>query len=89
MDEKFKPSINAEFLVSGDDQKNIEEQMMKKNIGDIERIVRVVVGAIIISLAFWGLKTPWAYLGIIPIATGLSGWCPPYAMLGISTCKVK
>jgi hypothetical protein len=42
---------------------------MKRNIGGIERIVRVVVGAIIISLAFWGLKTPWAYLGIIPIVT--------------------
>jgi hypothetical protein len=62
---------------------------MKRNIGGIERIVRVVVGFIIISLAFWGLKTPWAYLGIIPIATGLIGWCPPYALLGISTCKVK
>jgi hypothetical protein len=62
---------------------------MKKNIGGIERIVRVVVGVFIISLAFWGLKTSWAYLGIIPIATGFIGWCPPYALLGISTCKVK
>ena len=62
---------------------------MKSNIGGIERIVRVVVGGIIISLAFWGPKTLWAYLGIIPIATGLTGWCPPYALLGISTCKVK
>lgn len=62
---------------------------MKSNIGGIERIVRVVVGGIIISLAFWGPKTLWAYLGIIPIATGLIGWCPPYALLGISTCKVK
>lgn len=60
---------------------------MKKNIGNPERIIRIVAGLAIISLAFWGPQSPWAYLGIVPLATGLIGWCPPYAMLGISTCK--
>lgn len=60
---------------------------MKKNVGSIERIIRIIAGIAILSLAFVGPKSPWAYLGIIPLATGLIGWCPPYALLGISTCK--
>ncbi len=60
---------------------------MKKNIGNVERGVRIAAGLLILSLAFWGPQSPWAYLGIIPLMTGLTGWCPPYALLGISTCK--
>jgi hypothetical protein len=60
---------------------------MKKNIGSVERIIRVIAGIAILSLAFVGPQSPWAYLGIIPLATGLIGWCTPYALLGISTCK--
>lgn len=60
---------------------------MKKNIGGVERFIRVLVGIGIMSLAFVGPKTPWAYLGIVPVLTGLIGWCPPYAIMGISTCK--
>ncbi len=58
---------------------------MKKNIGNAERIVRVVIGLAILSLAFIGPKSPWAYLGVLPILTGAVGWCPPYTLLGIST----
>ncbi len=60
---------------------------MKKNIGAVERVIRILAGLGIMSLAFIGPKTPWAYLGVVPLLTGLTGWCPPYAMLGISTCK--
>lgn len=60
---------------------------MKQNIHNIERAVRVVAGLAIVSLVFVGPQTPWAWLGLLPVATGLIGWCPPYAMLGISTCK--
>jgi hypothetical protein len=60
---------------------------MKKNVGSIERIIRIIAGIAILSLAFAGPRSPWAYLGIILLATGLLGWCPPYALLGISTCK--
>jgi hypothetical protein len=60
---------------------------MKKNIGSTERIIRVVVGAVVLSLAFWGPRSPWAYLGLLPVITGLIGYCPPYAWLGISTIR--
>jgi hypothetical protein len=60
---------------------------MQQNIHNIERVVRVVAGLAIVSLVFVGPQTPWGWLGLVPIATGLSGWCPPYALLGISTCK--
>ncbi len=60
---------------------------MTKNVATIERIVRAVVGIGIIGLAFVGSRTPWAYLGIIPFLTSIIVFCPPYALLGIKTCK--
>jgi len=60
---------------------------MKKNIGGIERIIRVIAGLGVLALVFVGPETKWGYLGIVLIATGLIGWCPPYQLLGISTCK--
>lgn len=60
---------------------------MSVNIGTIERIVRVIVGVVILSLTVLGPRSPWAYFGIIPILTGLSGWCPLYSVFGISTRK--
>ncbi|MGD0886920.1 MAG: DUF2892 domain-containing protein [Thermodesulfovibrionales bacterium] len=60
---------------------------MKKNIGSAERIIRGLAGLGIISLVFVGPHSPWGYLGIIPLATAFVGWCPPYALLRISTCK--
>ncbi|MCB9072269.1 MAG: DUF2892 domain-containing protein [Bdellovibrionaceae bacterium] len=62
---------------------------MKKNIHPIERVVRVVLGLFLCSLAFWGPQSYWFLLGIIPVLTGFMGWCPPYAMLGMSTCPKK
>lgn len=62
---------------------------MKKNIHPIERAVRVIVGLVLISMAFIGPANLWFLLGIFPILTGLSGWCPPYQLLGISTCSLK
>ena len=59
---------------------------MKKNVHPVERAIRIVVGLILTSMAFIGPANPWFLLGLIPLATGLLGWCPPYAMLGISTC---
>jgi hypothetical protein len=60
-----------------------------KNEHAIERVIRVVGGAGILSLAFVGPQSPWAYLGIIPMATGLMGSCPMYTLFGFSTCPVK
>ena len=62
---------------------------MNKNIHPIERVIRVVVGIILVTMAFVGPANPWFLLGIIPVLTGLIGWCPPYALFGISTCKTK
>lgn len=59
---------------------------MKKNIHKIERIVRVVAGIGLTACAFIGPENKLFLLGLIPVATGLLGWCPPYALLGISTC---
>ena len=60
---------------------------MKQNIHNIERIVRILLGLIILSLVFIGPESFWGLLGLVPIATGLIGWCPPYHLLGISTFK--
>jgi O-antigen ligase len=60
---------------------------MTKNIGGIERIVRTVAGLILIALAATGTVGLWGWLGLVPLATGLIGWCPPYSLLGINTCQ--
>jgi O-antigen ligase len=60
---------------------------MTKNIGGIERIVRIVAGLILIALAATGTVGLWGWLGLVPMATGLMGWCPPYSLLGINTCQ--
>ena len=62
---------------------------MTSNIGTIERVIRAVVGLAILSLYFVGPQSNWALLGLIPLFTAIIGWCPPYAMLGINTCKRK
>ena len=59
---------------------------MTVNIHPFERLARIILGAALVSLAFWGPANPWFLLGAIPLITGLIGWCPPYALLGFSTC---
>lgn len=61
--------------------------MACKNIGSTDRIIRIVIGIILISLVFVGPQTLWGWLGLIPLATGLLGWCGLYTLLGINTCK--
>jgi hypothetical protein len=56
------------------------------NEGTIDRVIRVAAGAVILSLAFVGPQTPWGYVGVIPLLTGLVGFCPIYKLFGISTC---
>jgi len=60
---------------------------MKTNIGMIDRILRIIVGAVLISLVFFGPQTPWGYIGIIPLVTAFVGFCPAYRLLGICTRK--
>jgi hypothetical protein len=62
---------------------------MTQNIGNIERIIRIVGGLVLIALAATSTVGVWGWLGLMPLATGLVGWCPPYSLLGINTCKNK
>jgi hypothetical protein len=62
---------------------------MTRNEGTLDRAVRVLGGLAILSLAFIGPKTAWAYLGIIPVITGSLGYCPAYSLFGINTCGLR
>lgn len=62
---------------------------MKRNEGSLDRGLRIGAGVALIGLAVSGLLGPWAYIGVVPLATGLMGWCPLYSMLGIKTCKMR
>lgn len=61
---------------------------MVTNIHPVERILRVVLGLALLSQVFMGLNNAWFLLGVVPLFTGLLGWCPPYALLGINTCQL-
>ena len=60
---------------------------MKSNVGGIDRIARIVIGAVLVILAATGKVGVWGWIGLLPLATGALGWCPPYSLLGINTCK--
>ena len=62
---------------------------MNKNVGNTERVIRIGGGLILVVLAASGTVGLWGYLGLLPMVTGVIGWCPPYAMLGINTCAKK
>lgn len=62
---------------------------MKQNVGGIDRGLRIVVGLVLVALAATGTVGWWGWLGLIPLATGLVGWCPPYALFGWRTCKTR
>ena len=65
------------------------EKILPKNEHTVERVLRVVVGLVLLSLVFVGPKTAWGLIGIVPLATGLLGSCPLYTLFGISTCRRK
>lgn len=62
---------------------------MNRNVGQIDRTLRIVLGLVLLGLAFTGHYTPWTWLGVLPLVTGLIGWCPPYSLLGINAGKAK
>ena len=61
--------------------------MFKTNVGSLDRLVRVVLGVILIALVFVGPQTPWGWIGLVPLATGLLRTCPLYSLIGINTCR--
>ena len=58
-----------------------------KNIGTVDRALRVLIGLGLIASAFVGPQTPWGWIGVVPLVTALVGWCPLYTLIGIKTCK--
>ncbi|GAA5097904.1 YgaP family membrane protein [Wohlfahrtiimonas larvae] len=61
--------------------------MMKKNIGTTDMVIRFIVGLFLLSLIFWGPKTLWGLVGLVPILAGAIRFCPFYTLFGINTCK--
>ncbi|MGD2153956.1 MAG: DUF2892 domain-containing protein [Gemmatimonadales bacterium] len=64
----------------------MESRVIPRNEHAIDRILRIVVGIGLLAVAFVGPKTPWGYLGVLPLLTGLAGFCPGYRLFGINTC---
>lgn len=62
---------------------------MNANVGGIDKIARIGVGAALLGLAATGTVGAWGWIGIVPLATGLMGWCPLYPLLGLNTCPAK
>ena len=62
---------------------------MKANVGGIDRILRIVVGLVLIGLAVSGTVGAWGYIGIVPILTGFFRFCPAYLPFGINSCSTK
>jgi hypothetical protein len=62
---------------------------MKINVGQTDKVLRILVGVGLLSLAFMGPKTLFGYVGLIPLLTGLVGYCPLYTVLGLNTCSSK
>ena len=63
--------------------------MSLKNEGTIDRALRVVFGLVVLSLVFVGPQTAWGWVGLVPLVTGLVGFCPLYSVLGINTCSIR
>lgn len=60
--------------------------MFKLNVGGIDRVLRIVLGLVLIALVFVGPQTPWGWIGLVPLFTGLLRTCPLYTLIGLSTC---
>ena len=60
---------------------------MNKNVGTLDRTLRIGVGLALVALAATGIAGPWGWIGIVPLATGMLGWCPAYTLFGLKTCQ--
>ena len=61
--------------------------MANANVGNADRIFRILVGLMLIALVFVGPQTAWGWIGLVPLFTGLFRWCPAYSLIGVSTCR--
>ena len=61
------------------------------NVGGIDRLLRILIGAALVGVTAVGpwseMLSPWGYIGLIPLVTGLIGYCPAYPLIGLNTAK--
>ncbi len=78
------------------DENGKEDRVMRANVGAIDRLLRIIVGVVLLlmtpqigALAGFplGVSTMWGWIGVVPLLTGLFSFCPAYSLLGISSCK--
>ncbi|MBT2772675.1 DUF2892 domain-containing protein [Halomonas sp. ISL-60] len=62
---------------------------MSRNVGGIDKILRILIGIALIVLALTGTIGVWGWIGVLPLATGLFSFCPAYRLIGFKTCKTK
>ncbi|MDR0736948.1 MAG: DUF2892 domain-containing protein [Zoogloeaceae bacterium] len=62
---------------------------MRNNVGSLDRALRVIVGLVLVALAATDVVGWWGWLGALPLATGLTGYCAAYSLLGVRTCPLK
>jgi len=68
-----------------------QENTMEKNVGSVDKTLRIVAGLAILSLLFLleGASRWWGLIGLVPLLTGLFSYCPAYRLLGLNTCPLK
>jgi hypothetical protein len=59
--------------------------LLKNNVGKVDRIIRVILGALLIGNVFFALQHPIGWIGVILVLTGIAGICPLYSLLGLNT----
>jgi len=62
---------------------------MKENVGGMDKWIRILAGALFVGLALTGAIGAWGWLGLVPMVTGIFGYCPAYSLFGMSTCPLK
>lgn len=63
--------------------------MFKSNVGGIDRLLRIALGAALIVLTVMGKLPVWGWVGVVPLLTGLFSTCPLYSLIGVNTCPIK
>ena len=63
--------------------------MFKKNVGNMDRLVRICIGIALIAMVFFPPNIAWGWVGLIPLATGVFGRCPLYGLIGMDTCPLE
>ena len=67
----------------------MRQKLLSVNEGTVDRVLRIIVGVVLLAAVFVGPRTPLGWLGIIPLVTGLIGTCPAYGCMGVRTCSTR